>query len=99
MPKVSSIDLRERVLQSLDEGLSKMAAHRTFRVSRSTIEHWLASRAGPLSFAGTCHSRLFELWLHVMLCPELRAGQVVISDNARFHRGRNIGVKFSDSGA
>ena len=44
-----------------------------------------------LSFAGTCHSRLFELWLHVMwlhvmLCPELRPGQVVILDNARFHR-------------
>ena len=45
MPKIYSIDLRERVLQSLDEGLSKMAAHRTFRVSRSTIEHWLALRA------------------------------------------------------
>ena len=39
-----------------------------------------------LSFSGTCHSRLFELWLRVMLCPELRAGQVVILDNARFHR-------------
>ena len=45
MPKIYSIDLRERVLQSLDEGMSKMAAHRTFRVSRSTIEHWLALRA------------------------------------------------------
>lgn len=40
----------------------------------------------PLSFDGTCHSRLFELWLRVMLCPLLRAGQVVILDNARFHR-------------
>ena len=40
----------------------------------------------PLSFDGTCHSRLFELWLRVMLCPFLRAGQVVILDNARFHR-------------
>ncbi len=40
----------------------------------------------PLSFDGTCHHRLFEVWLRLMLCPLLRAGQVVILDNARFHR-------------
>lgn len=40
----------------------------------------------PLSFDGTCHSRLFEVWLRLMLCPLLRAGQVVILDNAPFHR-------------
>ena len=44
MPKVYSIDLREVVLRSLDEGQSKSAAHRTFHVSRSTIDHWLAWR-------------------------------------------------------
>ena len=44
MPKVYSIDLRERVLRSLDEGLSKSAAHRVFDVSRSTIDDWLALR-------------------------------------------------------
>ena len=43
-----------------------------------------------LSFDGTCHSRLFELWLRVMLCPELRVGQVVILDNARFHRKKAV---------
>lgn len=40
----------------------------------------------PLSFKGSCHYRLFEVWLRLMLCPLLRAGQVVILDNARFHR-------------
>ncbi len=44
----------------------------------------------PLSFDGTCHSRLFELWLRVMLCPLLRPGQVVIVDNARFHRKKAV---------
>ena len=44
MPKVYSIDLRERVLGSLDEGLSKSAAHRVFHVSRSTIDEWLYLR-------------------------------------------------------
>lgn len=44
----------------------------------------------PLRFGGTCHQRLFELWLRVMLCPVLRAGQVVILDNARFHRKKAV---------
>jgi len=44
----------------------------------------------PLSFDGTCHHRLFELWMRVMLCPLLRAGQVVILDNARFHRKKAV---------
>lgn len=44
MPKVYSLDLRERVLRSLDEGLSKSAAHRVFHVSRSTIDEWLCLR-------------------------------------------------------
>lgn len=44
----------------------------------------------PLSFDGTCHSRLFELWLRFMLCPTLRKGQVVILDNARFHRQKAV---------
>lgn len=43
-----------------------------------------------LSFDGTCHHRWFELWLRVMLCPLLRAGQVVILDNARFHRKKAV---------
>jgi len=62
------------------------------RERRSVIAAWTPmpmSTPGlmaPLSFDGTCHSRLFELWLRVMLCPLLHAGQVVILDNARFHR-------------
>ena len=45
MGKSYSIDLRECVLQSLDEGMSKMTAHRTFHISRSSIDHcWLGLR-------------------------------------------------------
>ncbi len=39
-----SQDLRLRVLASVDAGMSKMTAHRTFRVSRSTIDHWIVLR-------------------------------------------------------
>jgi hypothetical protein len=58
----------------------------------SVISAWQPDRGliAPLSFDGTCHHRLFELWLRVMLCPLLRKGQVVILDNARFHRQKVV---------
>lgn len=40
MPVTYSMDLRERVLSVLDSGMNKMTAHKTFQVSRSTIDHW-----------------------------------------------------------
>ena len=39
-----SQDLRLRVLAALDGGMSKMQAHKTFGVSRSTIDDWLRLR-------------------------------------------------------
>ena len=51
MGKGYSVDLRERVLWVLDEGMSKMTARRRFRVSRSTIDHWLALREQTGSLA------------------------------------------------
>lgn len=44
MGKSYSTDLRERVLQAIEEGMSKAQAHRTFHISRSTIDHWFALR-------------------------------------------------------
>ncbi len=44
MGKVYSEDLRLCVLSALDGGMSKMTAHRTFQMSRSTIDDWLALR-------------------------------------------------------
>ncbi len=44
MPKSYSMDLRECVLRSIDEGQSKSAAHRSFHISRSAIDHWLTLR-------------------------------------------------------
>ena len=39
-----SQDLRLRVLSAIDQGMNKMAAHKTFRVSRSTIDDWMKLR-------------------------------------------------------
>jgi transposase len=39
-----SQDLRWRVLAALDGGMCKMTAHKTFGISRSTIDDWLKLR-------------------------------------------------------
>ena len=52
-----SQDLRERVLDALDAGMSKMKAHQTFRVARSTIDDWLALRVQTGSVAVMPHVR------------------------------------------
>ncbi len=44
MGKTYSLDLRERVVSAIDAGMSKMEAHRVYRVSRSTLDEWLDLR-------------------------------------------------------
>jgi transposase len=44
MGKAHSEDLRLHILKALDGGMSKMQAHKTFGVSRSTIDDWLRLR-------------------------------------------------------
>lgn len=40
----------------------------------------------PLRFEGHTDTQLFNLWLEECLLPELRANQVIILDNATFHK-------------
>jgi transposase len=40
----------------------------------------------PLCFEGTCNTKLFDLWVKQFLVPHLLPGQVVILDNATFHK-------------
>jgi transposase len=58
-----SVDLRERVMQALAGGMSKMAVHRTFAVSRPTIDRWLALReeTGSLAPRTPRHRRVRQL--------------------------------------
>ena len=44
MGRAYSVDLRLRVLASVDSGMSKIQAHRIFKVSRSTIDDWIKLR-------------------------------------------------------
>ena len=42
----------------------------------------------PLVFNGTCNTKLFETWVEQFLIKELKPGQVVIMDNASFHKSQ-----------
>ena len=39
-----------------------------------------------MCYKGTCDTLLFNLWVEEFLVPELKPGQVVILDNATFHK-------------
>ncbi len=59
--------------------------HRTQRVSVAAA--WCQGMVlAPLTFEGYCDSALIEAWVEQQLLPVLRPGQVVILDNAAFHR-------------
>ncbi len=40
----------------------------------------------PMCFEGTCDTNLFNTWLKQELLPNLTTGQVLILDNATFHK-------------
>jgi len=40
----------------------------------------------PFEFKGYTDTHLFNGWFESILCPSLKAGQVVVMDNARFHK-------------
>lgn len=42
----------------------------------------------PLVFNGTCNTELFNSWVEQFLIRELQPGQVVILDNATFHKSK-----------
>ncbi len=62
---------------------------RTERVS------WIAALKegkvfAPLTFEGSCNRDLFETWLEKSLIPQLQPGNIIIIDNATFHKGQSI---------
>lgn len=42
----------------------------------------------PMVFNGSCNTKLFETWIEQFLIKELKPGQVVVMDNAAFHRSQ-----------
>ena len=42
----------------------------------------------PMVFNGSCNTQLIEAWVEQFLIKELKPGQVVIMDNASFHKSQ-----------
>jgi len=47
---------------------------------------------------GACNRTVFETWLESCLLPTLVTGQVVVMDNATFHKGGRIQQLIEDAG-
>ena len=43
-----------------------------------------------LLFSGSCNRDLFEVWLQECLLPQLQPGDMIVLDNASFHRSQAI---------
>ena len=44
----------------------------------------------PFTIEGSCNRTVFETWIKTCLIPRLKPGQIVIADNATFHKGGQI---------
>lgn len=63
--------------------------HKTQRISMIGALNVNILKA-PLTFEGYCNSQVFEAWVEQGLVPILKEGQVVIMDNASFHKSKRI---------
>ncbi len=52
----------------------------------------------PFTVEGACNRTVFETWLETCLLPTLKPGQVVVMDNATFHKGGRIQQLIQDAG-
>lgn len=60
---------------------------------RYARESFIAAQRGeeilaPFCYRGTCDTILFNVWVRDFLLSELKPGQVVIMDNAAFHKSQ-----------
>lgn len=69
--------------------LGERRGHAQTRISM--VAAWCQGQVlAPLTFPGSCDALLFEWWFEHQLLPVLQPGQVVILDNATFHRQKKL---------
>jgi transposase len=52
----------------------------------------------PFCFKGTCDTTLFDMWVEKFLVPALKPGQIVVLDNATFHKSAKTRKLIEDAG-
>ena len=72
-------------------GLRGEKVHGEISGRRYDRESFIAGKVGnniiaPMCFKGTCNTELFNTWIEKVLVLELKPDQVVIMDNATFHK-------------
>ena len=55
-------------------------------------------RNATMCYKGTCNAQLFNTWIAKCLVPELKQGQVVVLDNASFHKSENTKKLIENAG-
>lgn len=70
---------------------------------RYARESFVAAKCGsqilaPLCFQGTCNTALFDMWIETLLVPALKPGQVVVLDNATFHKSEKTRKLIENAG-
>lgn len=71
--------------------------HRTCRISM--IAGWCNRNVlAPMTFEGYCDAALVEAWVKQFLVLELKPGQVVVMDNASFHKSATIRALIEQAG-
>ncbi len=55
--------------------------------------------AAPILFEGSCDTAVFNWWLETQLCPLLNDTQVVVMDNAPFHKSPKTQELIEGTGA
>jgi transposase len=58
----------------------------------------MSKRVLPMVYQGYCTSQVIESWLEQVLLPNLKKGQVIIMDNARFHQGKKVRELIENAG-
>lgn len=66
-------------------------------------ESFVAAKCGseilaPFCFQGTCNTDLFNLWIEKFLCPTLKPNQIVVMDNATFHKSEKTKMLIENAG-
>ena len=51
-----------------------------------------------MTYKGTCNAQLFEKWIEKILLPELKKGQIIIMDNATFHKSERTKILIESAG-
>ncbi|PZD70787.1 hypothetical protein C1752_09129 [Acaryochloris thomasi RCC1774] len=52
----------------------------------------------PMTFSGSCNRSLFKMWLQESLLPQLKPGDIIVIDNASFHKGQAIEEMVTEKG-